>query len=287
MVVVENSILVIKYVINVFFGSIIGDSVCLPPLMSINEQVNDQFQALWGEIASLQLEVKLLREEMAELKRGQHCGTGRTPESDPEPAASAAAAAATSVYPTTFEDMNQLEPAPEPEPESSTSAIAMQDTHSQFDQDSLERLRQLLEPPKATLKPSNDTVVELYEEYERGLNGNPSIKALESAFGITWRSAPATNMAYSRRLVVIREIDKRARAYAHLDGKRDADVDDHYTLKVINELEDERRTSKLSMHAFIQQLKSNACADGAKKTRKSRPRAVNGSSDGDTKKMRV
>ncbi|TIA91795.1 hypothetical protein E3P99_00942 [Wallemia hederae] len=255
--------------------------------MSINDQVNDQFQALWGEIASLQLEVKRMHEEMAELKRGQHSGSRRTPESNAEPAA---AAATTSVYATAFEDMNQLETAPESEPEPSTSAIAMQDPHSQFDEDSLDRLRQLLEPPKATLKPTNDTVIELYEEYERGLNGNPSIKALESAFGITWRSAPATNMAYSRRLVVIREIEKRARAYAHLDGKRDADVDDHYTLKVINELEDERRTTKLSMHAFIQQLKSNACADGAKKkTRKSRPRtaAVNGSSDGHTKKMRV
>lgn len=193
--------------------------------MSIDDGQREALQFILGEMASLQREVNSLRAEVSELKRAQQ----------------------PPLQPASLSHIDDVA-------EQSTSAHDAQ----LLDEDSMNRLRQLLQPQKPALKPTNDTVIELYEEYERGLNGNPSIKALENAFGNSWRSAPATNMAYSRRLVVIREIEKRARQYAHEDGKRDADLDDQYIYRVINELEDERRTSKLRMHAFIQQLKAKS-----------------------------
>ncbi|TIA73387.1 hypothetical protein E3P92_01631 [Wallemia ichthyophaga] len=210
-----------------------------------DHSLRETLQFVLGEVAILHREVNSLREELGELKREHRGAMAPLPMSSIEDVAST---------PTNI-NMNM------------TMSQDTQDPHhtrphdqplltQEEDQDALNRLRQLLQPQKATLKPTNDSVTELYEEYERGIHGNPSLRALESAFGNTWRSAPATNMAYSRRLVVVREIEKRARDYAHCDGRRDALVDDTYIYRAINELEDERRSSKLRMHAFIQRLKN-------------------------------
>ena len=120
------------------------------------------------------------------------------------------------------------------------------------------------------LKPTNENVKELWDEYQIGLNGHPSLKFIESTYGTSWRSThPSTNMSFSRRLVIIKEIEKRAREYSiKQNGLIDTNIDEAFYNKVINELEHIRQVEGLTMSAFINKIKSEQLRNGQRRNRK-------------------
>ena len=69
------------------------------------------------------------------------------------------------------------------------------------------------EPPRYMMSRSAQSVERLWEEWTVGLNGQPSIRALDSRWGNRWRAGRQRELQfYSLRLEVIREIQRRAKA---------------------------------------------------------------------------
>jgi Centromere DNA-binding protein complex CBF3 subunit, domain 2/Transcriptional activator of glycolytic enzymes len=69
------------------------------------------------------------------------------------------------------------------------------------------------EPPRYTMCRSVKSVERLWQEWTVGLNGQPSVSALDSRWGSRWRSGRQRELQwYSLRLEVIREIRRRAKA---------------------------------------------------------------------------
>ena len=69
------------------------------------------------------------------------------------------------------------------------------------------------EPPRYMMSRSVKSVERLWQEWTVGLNGQPSVRALDSKWGNKWRAGRQRELQwYSLRLEVIREIQRRAKA---------------------------------------------------------------------------
>lgn len=65
------------------------------------------------------------------------------------------------------------------------------------------------ETPFYRLSRSIKSVADLWQEWEKGLTGSPSVVSLESQYGPKWRSSTAERKFYSRRKVIIEEVKKQ------------------------------------------------------------------------------
>jgi hypothetical protein len=76
------------------------------------------------------------------------------------------------------------------------------------------------EKPIYTLLPFNEikTVPRLWQEWKYGINGGPSILSLNDIYGTHWRSSPIARKSYSRRLVIIEEIQRKIAELGENDG---------------------------------------------------------------------
>ncbi|KAI5791863.1 transcriptional activator of glycolytic enzymes-domain-containing protein, partial [Geopyxis carbonaria] len=57
------------------------------------------------------------------------------------------------------------------------------------------------------LSRSVTSVPQLWQEWQSGLDGQPSVRSLEDTHGPRWRTSQADRKFYSRRKVVIDKID--------------------------------------------------------------------------------
>jgi hypothetical protein len=95
------------------------------------------------------------------------------------------------------------------------------------------------------------TIPELWQEWTVGLQGQPSIEALDELHGSGWRSGPAAaseRQFYSRRKALITEIRRLAAAIR-------APPDEAACQVVIKQLEGERVRAKASLSKVIDTLK--------------------------------
>ncbi|KAI9257699.1 transcriptional activator of glycolytic enzymes-domain-containing protein, partial [Sporodiniella umbellata] len=63
------------------------------------------------------------------------------------------------------------------------------------------------------LSRSVNSIAEVWEEYCNGIDGGPSIKDLEIAYGREWRVDPGESRFFSRRKTIYREIRRLAGIY--------------------------------------------------------------------------
>ena len=65
-------------------------------------------------------------------------------------------------------------------------------------------------PPPYKMARYVRTVADLWREWTEGLGSNPAVRRLEEAYGARWRTSQSERMFFGRRLVIIREIERRS-----------------------------------------------------------------------------
>ncbi|KAK9474998.1 short-chain dehydrogenase [Dipodascopsis tothii] len=55
---------------------------------------------------------------------------------------------------------------------------------------------------------SVNTVADLWREWKFGISGSPSIESLEAQYGVQWRRSDKERKYFSRRKIIIDEIEK-------------------------------------------------------------------------------
>lgn len=88
------------------------------------------------------------------------------------------------------------------------------------------------------------SVVDVWNEYENGLNGMPAVRTLEQQYGAKWRSSETERRFFSRRKVYYVAFEELARS----EG-----IDTH---AVAEKLESQRRQMHLSIDAFMKHIKA-------------------------------
>ena len=89
------------------------------------------------------------------------------------------------------------------------------------------------------------SVHDLWQEWNIGLRGSPSIQALESTYGAKWRQSSQERMFFGRRKVIIDEVFRRLRSQGPIEA-------------VIEEVELIRKRELLSLHSLSRWLKQQA-----------------------------
>ncbi|KAI8085664.1 transcriptional activator of glycolytic enzymes-domain-containing protein [Thamnidium elegans] len=90
------------------------------------------------------------------------------------------------------------------------------------------------------------TINDLWQEYDVGLSGNPSIKSLEEEFGTKWRKSRTESKFFSTRLIVYKEVQKISRD------------DCISTEEAAKKLERRRVDLKVSIDKLIKLIKASA-----------------------------
>ena len=98
-------------------------------------------------------------------------------------------------------------------------------------------------PPLYKLCRTINTVSDLYREWTVGLRGGSAVQTLERVYGGRWRPEQAERMFFSRRKVIIDEIQRRQACISAQDP-----------LRCVEELEQIRRNGRMSLHALFKHL---------------------------------
>ncbi|KAK9484460.1 transcriptional activator of glycolytic enzymes-domain-containing protein [Lipomyces starkeyi] len=97
---------------------------------------------------------------------------------------------------------------------------------------------------------ATQSVDRFWEEWTVGINGSPSIQALNATFRASWRSEVAERKFYSQRLVLVRTIEWMARTR-------------HISLnEAVDELEKRRRNENISLSRLCRILKEEESKRG-------------------------
>ncbi|KAK9350857.1 transcriptional activator of glycolytic enzymes-domain-containing protein [Lipomyces doorenjongii] len=97
---------------------------------------------------------------------------------------------------------------------------------------------------------ATQSVDRFWEEWTVGINGSPSIQALNATFRASWRSEVAERKFYSQRLVLVRSIEWMARTR-------------HISLnEAVDELEKRRRNENISLSRLCRILKEEESKRG-------------------------
>lgn len=107
--------------------------------------------------------------------------------------------------------------------------------------------------PKYRLSRSISTLPDLWREWTIGVKGSPSIEELDRQYGTKWRPDHKENQYYCKRMVIVRELRRRAEAMA---GGYAANVD-----AVVKQMEVERRQSGLTLNQVVKRLKAEEKAN--------------------------
>jgi hypothetical protein len=139
-------------------------------------------------------------------------------------------------------------PAPAPAPAPMTGASSLPNRPVALP---ITALAQATEVPQYHMSRTVQTIPELWQEWTRGLQGQPSIERLDELYGSSWRSGPTAaseRQFYSRRKTLITEIQRLAVALR-------APPDDEAYNTVVLRLEDERKRARVSLSKVIDALK--------------------------------
>ncbi|KAK9477616.1 transcriptional activator of glycolytic enzymes-domain-containing protein [Lipomyces japonicus] len=90
---------------------------------------------------------------------------------------------------------------------------------------------------------ATQSVDRFWEEWTVGINGSPSIEALNATFRASWRSEVAERKFYSQRLVLVRTIQYMVRT-RHISHQ-----------EAVDELEKRRREENISLSRLCRLLK--------------------------------
>ncbi|KAG2229729.1 hypothetical protein INT48_002063 [Thamnidium elegans] len=101
-------------------------------------------------------------------------------------------------------------------------------------------------PAQYKMKRNLVTINDLWQEYDVGLSGNPSIKSLEEEFGTKWRKSRTESKFFSTRLIVYKEVQKISRD------------DCISTEEAAKKLERRRVDLKVSIDKLIKLIKASA-----------------------------
>lgn len=101
-------------------------------------------------------------------------------------------------------------------------------------------------PPSYQMSRTITTVMDVWREWEKGLGGNYPVINLERMYGARWRMDQSERMLFSRRKVILQELERRRTANPNMDPEA-----------IAEELDAVRRDLKKSLHGLTKWLQTH------------------------------